>query len=194
MSEIGHLPRTPQTFRMNPALICTSSAPGGRESSPFFLCIVGRNSSFQLFARPRQTPKWRATNSCCARATSASSEPGIYNYLPLGQRALNKIIGIVREEMDKIGQEFYLPAILPRELWEESGPLDHHGRKHVPPQGPQGRRPVPGHDARRDHDLDCARRICALTSSCRRSGTRFKPSSATSRGPSRACCACASSS
>jgi prolyl-tRNA synthetase len=46
---------------------------------------------------------------------------GIYNYLPLGQRALNKIIGIVREEMDKIGQEFYLPAILPRELWEESG-------------------------------------------------------------------------
>jgi prolyl-tRNA synthetase len=46
---------------------------------------------------------------------------GIYNYLPLGQRALNKIIGIVREEMDKIGQEFYLPAILPREPWEESG-------------------------------------------------------------------------
>jgi prolyl-tRNA synthetase len=46
---------------------------------------------------------------------------GIYNYLPLGQRALNKIIAIVREEMDKVGQEFYLPAILPRELWEESG-------------------------------------------------------------------------
>ena len=46
---------------------------------------------------------------------------GLYNYLFLGQRALNKIIGIVREEMDKIGQEFYLPAILPRELWEESG-------------------------------------------------------------------------
>src|SRR5271157_4207305 len=46
---------------------------------------------------------------------------GIYNYLPLGQRSLNKIIAIVREEMDKIGQEFYLPAILPRELWEESG-------------------------------------------------------------------------
>jgi prolyl-tRNA synthetase len=46
---------------------------------------------------------------------------GIYNYLPLGQRALNKIIGIVREEMDKIGQEFYLPALLPKEPWEESG-------------------------------------------------------------------------
>ena len=46
---------------------------------------------------------------------------GIYNYLFLGQRSLNKIIGIVREEMDKIGQEFFLPAILPKEPWEESG-------------------------------------------------------------------------
>ncbi len=46
---------------------------------------------------------------------------GIYNYLFLGQRSLNKIIAIVREEMDKIGQEFYLPAILPKEPWEESG-------------------------------------------------------------------------
>src|SRR5579885_2964378 len=46
---------------------------------------------------------------------------GIYNYLFLGQRSINKIIAIVREEMDKIGQEFLLPAILPREPWEESG-------------------------------------------------------------------------
>jgi prolyl-tRNA synthetase len=46
---------------------------------------------------------------------------GIYNYLFLGQRSLNKIIAIVREEMDEIGQEFYLPAILPREVWEQSG-------------------------------------------------------------------------
>jgi len=46
---------------------------------------------------------------------------GIYNYLFLGQRSLNKIISIVREEMDKISQEFYLPAILPKEPWVESG-------------------------------------------------------------------------
>jgi len=46
---------------------------------------------------------------------------GLYNYLPLGQRALNKIIAIVREEMDTIGQEFFLPALLPRDLWEQSG-------------------------------------------------------------------------
>ncbi|HET6207694.1 MAG TPA: proline--tRNA ligase [Terracidiphilus sp.] len=46
---------------------------------------------------------------------------GIYNYLFLGQRSLNKIIAIVREEMDKIGQEFFLPSILPKEPWVESG-------------------------------------------------------------------------
>src|SRR5438094_1382516 len=46
---------------------------------------------------------------------------GIYSYLFLGQRSFNKIIGIVRKEMDKIGQEFYLPALHPRELWEASG-------------------------------------------------------------------------
>ena len=46
---------------------------------------------------------------------------GIYNYLFMGQRSLNKIIGIVRDEMDQIAQEFYLPGIVPREPWEESG-------------------------------------------------------------------------
>src|SRR6201997_4232336 len=46
---------------------------------------------------------------------------GIYSYLFLGQRSFNKIINIVRQEMDTIGQEFFLPAIHPRELWETSG-------------------------------------------------------------------------
>ena len=46
---------------------------------------------------------------------------GIYSYLPLGQRSLNKITAIVREEMDTIGQEFLLPALNPAELWQESG-------------------------------------------------------------------------
>jgi prolyl-tRNA synthetase len=46
---------------------------------------------------------------------------GIYSYLFLGNRSINKIEGIVREEMDRIGQEFLLPALNPREIWEESG-------------------------------------------------------------------------
>ncbi len=46
---------------------------------------------------------------------------GIYSYLFLGNRSFNKIMAIVREEMDKIGQEFYLPVLHPRETWEASG-------------------------------------------------------------------------
>jgi prolyl-tRNA synthetase len=46
---------------------------------------------------------------------------GIYSFLFLGNRTILKIMKIVRQEMDKIGQEFYLPALHPRELWEESG-------------------------------------------------------------------------
>ncbi|MBV9670949.1 MAG: proline--tRNA ligase, partial [Acidobacteriales bacterium] len=46
---------------------------------------------------------------------------GLYSYLFLGQRSFNKIMAIVREEMDTIGQEFYLPSLCTRELWEESG-------------------------------------------------------------------------
>jgi prolyl-tRNA synthetase len=46
---------------------------------------------------------------------------GIYSYLFLGQRSFNKIMNIVRQEMDTIGQEFFLPAIHPREIWEASG-------------------------------------------------------------------------
>ena len=46
---------------------------------------------------------------------------GIYSFLFLGNRAAQKIMSIVRQEMDKIGQEFHLPTLHPRELWEESG-------------------------------------------------------------------------
>src|SRR5256885_2341130 len=46
---------------------------------------------------------------------------GIYSYLFLGQRSMEKIIRIVRQEMDTIGQEFLLPALHPREVWEASG-------------------------------------------------------------------------
>jgi prolyl-tRNA synthetase len=46
---------------------------------------------------------------------------GLYSHLFLGNRALNKIVAIIREEMDTIGQEFHLPALNPREAWEESG-------------------------------------------------------------------------
>src|SRR5882724_3946785 len=47
---------------------------------------------------------------------------GIYSYLPLGQRIALKVMQILREEMNRIGgQEFYLPALHPAEIWQESG-------------------------------------------------------------------------
>lgn len=53
---------------------------------------------------------------------------GVYNYLPLGLRTLNKIENIIREEMDEAGSlEILSSAIQPRELWEESGRWQKYG-------------------------------------------------------------------
>ena len=50
---------------------------------------------------------------------------GIYSYLPLMWRVLQKVSQIVREEMDKTGaQECLLPQLQPAELWQESGRWD----------------------------------------------------------------------
>ncbi len=47
---------------------------------------------------------------------------GIYSFLPLGFRVIKKVEDIVREEMNKSGaQELLMPALQPRELWEETG-------------------------------------------------------------------------
>lgn len=50
---------------------------------------------------------------------------GIYTYLPFGLKALKKVEGIVREEMDRAGaQEIFMPVLQPAELWQESGRWD----------------------------------------------------------------------
>jgi len=50
---------------------------------------------------------------------------GIYSFLPLGQRVALKVMQILREEMNFIGgQEFFLPALHPAEVWKESGRWD----------------------------------------------------------------------
>ncbi len=50
---------------------------------------------------------------------------GVYAYLYLAQKSFLKIFQIIREEMNRIGgQEFYLPALNPAELWKESGRWD----------------------------------------------------------------------
>ncbi|MCR4692439.1 MAG: proline--tRNA ligase, partial [Firmicutes bacterium] len=53
---------------------------------------------------------------------------GIYSYLPLGMRTLKKVEQIVREEMDRAGaQELLMPALLPAEVYQESGRWDVFG-------------------------------------------------------------------
>jgi prolyl-tRNA synthetase len=53
---------------------------------------------------------------------------GIYEMLPLGLRVLHKIAGIVREEMDRSGaQEVLMPALLPREYFQETGRWELYG-------------------------------------------------------------------
>ena len=53
---------------------------------------------------------------------------GIYNYMPLGLKALKNVENIIREEMNNAGaQEFLASALLPAELWQESGRWDVYG-------------------------------------------------------------------
>jgi len=53
---------------------------------------------------------------------------GIYSFLPLGYKVIKKICGIIRREMDAIGgQEFHLPALNPREIWEETKRVEAFG-------------------------------------------------------------------
>ena len=55
---------------------------------------------------------------------------GIYNYLPAGLRVLRKVETIIREEMDRAGaQEVLMPAVIPAELWKESGRWDAYGKE-----------------------------------------------------------------
>ena len=50
------------------------------------------------------------------------SSAGVYSFLPLGLRVLNKIYQIIREEMNAIGgEELLLPSLVQRKYWEKSG-------------------------------------------------------------------------
>src|SRR5260221_1882107 len=50
---------------------------------------------------------------------------GVWTFLPLGWRVHQKIVQIIREEMDAIGgQEMLMPVLTPAELWEQTGRID----------------------------------------------------------------------
>ena len=91
---------------------------------------------------------------------------GIYTWLPLGLRTLNKAANIVREEMDRAGaQEILMPTVQPADLWRESGRWEHYGKELLRFKDRHERAP---------------------TASCPCVCTRSRPSSATRSAPASA--------
>src|ERR1700730_2382760 len=57
---------------------------------------------------------------------------GIYVYLPVGLRIIEKVNAIIREEMNRIGgQELTMPVLQPAEIWQQSGRWDAIGGEKV---------------------------------------------------------------
>lgn len=55
---------------------------------------------------------------------------GVYSYLPMGWRAVEKVAQVVREEMDRAGAlEIMMPAAQPGDLWKESGRWEAYGKE-----------------------------------------------------------------
>ena len=55
---------------------------------------------------------------------------GIYNWLPIGKKVLQKVENIIRKEMNIAGaQEILMPMVQPASLWEESGRIDQYGQE-----------------------------------------------------------------
>ncbi len=99
---------------------------------------------------------------------------GIYSFLPVGYRVVRKISEIIREEMNAIGgQEFHLPGLNPREIWEETEAVEAFGD-------------ILFHVKNRDYVLAptheeiityLARNVLNLTRICPRYGTRYRRNS-----------------
>ncbi|MGC1445727.1 MAG: proline--tRNA ligase [Xanthobacteraceae bacterium] len=81
----------------------------------------------------RETPKEAeiASHRLMLRAGMIRQEAaGIYAFLPLGLRVLDKVCRIVREEQDRAGAiELLMPTIQPADLWRESGRYDAYGKE-----------------------------------------------------------------
>src|SRR5437773_12296064 len=81
----------------------------------------------------RETPKEAeiVSHRLMLRAGMMRQEAaGIYAFLPLGLRVLDKICRIVREEQNRSGAiELLMPTIQPAELWRESGRYDDYGKE-----------------------------------------------------------------
>ena len=107
---------------------------------------------------------------------------GVFSYLPLAKRSMDKVQNILREEMDACGgQEVSMPVVHPAGVWERSGRYAAVGPELVKLQDRRGRAMV----LAMTHEEVVAgwsRARWILTSSCRGSSTSCRQSSRTTRG------------
>ena len=92
-------------------------------------CILWRMRQSELFTKARrEAPADEVAKNAqlLVRAGYVHKEmAGVYSYLPLGLRTLNKIVGIIREEMNAIGgQEIVMSALQDKELWSRTDRWD----------------------------------------------------------------------
>jgi prolyl-tRNA synthetase len=83
----------------------------------------------QLFTKTiKELPKDEASYNAQALIRAGfvdKSAAGVYSFLPLGWKVINKIRGIIREEMEAIdGQEINMPSLAPKENWQATGRWD----------------------------------------------------------------------
>jgi prolyl-tRNA synthetase len=119
---------------------------------------------------------------------------GIYTWMPLGLRILRKVENIIREEMNRAGAiELLMPAVVPAELWQETGRWEMYGPELLRFKDRHQRDFVIGPPTRKSSPTSHGARSGA-TASCRCISIRSRPSSATKSVPASASCAAASSS
>lgn len=115
---------------------CNSIKNGATASCCLFSGLLFKTKNFMRFSKSfiptlKETPNDAVVQSHIfmlraglIRMVSA----GIYSFLPLGYRVVRKVSEIIREEMNAIGgQEFHLPALNPKEIWEETNRVEAFG-------------------------------------------------------------------
>lgn len=92
----------------------------------FILSIMRQSGLFTKTRREAPADEVAKNAQFLVRAGYIHKEmAGVYSYLPLGLRTLNKIVGIIREEMNAIGgQELSMSALQDKELWSRTDRWD----------------------------------------------------------------------
>jgi prolyl-tRNA synthetase len=81
----------------------------------------------QLFGKAKKSTKtYDSINATLLQRAGFIDQvmAGVYTYLPLGVRVLNKIENIIREEINQIGQEIFMPALTPKSAWQQTERLE----------------------------------------------------------------------